>query len=255
MVTDHLGTPQVLTDQNQAVVWQSNSTPFGEEQNPSPQQSLRFPGQYADAESGYSYNYFRDYDPSLGRYVQSDPIGLKGGINTYAYVAGNPLTRIDPLGLELVDGADLMCTSIAGRAIPGCIAQSGLGGGGAKPAAPKQCPRVNKRGISEFQGLEVRAQRPLSHVDESTLRAMQRYGFSAKDAKGNKLELHHHRQNPEGPIIEIPAKNHSISNRRQHPYGNQSGSGLTQQQREQFDRWREAYWKYRATQELENRGL
>ena len=60
---------------------------------------LRFPGQQSDAGTGLSYNYYRDYDPSLGRYVQSDPIGLGGGVNTYAYVGGNPTGWVDRQGL------------------------------------------------------------------------------------------------------------------------------------------------------------
>jgi len=62
--------------------------------------NLRFPGQFADSESGLSYNYFRDYEAGTGRYVESDPIGLKGGISTFGYVDSNPIDDFDPEGLS-----------------------------------------------------------------------------------------------------------------------------------------------------------
>jgi RHS repeat-associated protein len=102
---DHLGTPQVVTAQNQSVAWMADYQPFGKLQ-PGQVNSIelysRFPGQFLDTETGLYYNYFRDYDPSIGRYIESDPIGLDGGINTYAYVGGNPLSFVDPKGKSWV---------------------------------------------------------------------------------------------------------------------------------------------------------
>ncbi|BBL75973.1 RHS repeat-associated core domain-containing protein [Methylomagnum ishizawai] len=100
---DRLGTVQRITDAGQQVVWSARYEPFGQavigssiEYNP------RFPGQYYDAETGLYYNHFRDYDAGVGRYVESDPVGLRGGVNTYAYVGNSPVNSIDPEGLAAV---------------------------------------------------------------------------------------------------------------------------------------------------------
>ena len=108
---DHLGTPRVATNAANQVVWRHLPTgePFGAaapEEGPDGNGQatvihLRFPGQYYDRETGLSYNYFRDYDPRTGRYVQSDPIGLDGGVNTYAYAVANPMLYVDPYGLDI----------------------------------------------------------------------------------------------------------------------------------------------------------
>ena len=105
--SDQLGTPRALTNASEVVVWTADLQPFGSaivDDDPDTDGTtitmpIRFPGQRFDGETGLHYNYFRDYDPSLGRYIQSDPIGLAGGLNTYAYVGGNPLmyTVIPPL--------------------------------------------------------------------------------------------------------------------------------------------------------------
>ena len=105
---DHLNTPRRVADATGTPVWRwDQQEPFGvtvPDENPSSlgafEFPLRYPGQYADKETNLFYNYFRDYDSVLGRYVQSDPIGLRGGINTYAYVESKPLLLIDPLGLQ-----------------------------------------------------------------------------------------------------------------------------------------------------------
>ena len=107
MYADQLHTPRKIVRASDAqVVWLWESDPWGNgapDESPSGLATLtynpRLPGQVYDAETGLHYNYFRDYDPTTGRYVQSDPIGLAGGINTFGYVGGNPLKYIDPQGL------------------------------------------------------------------------------------------------------------------------------------------------------------
>ncbi len=107
--TDHLNTPRVVVNKANQIRWRWLAEPFGTtapENNPASlgvfTQNLRFPGQYADQESGLFYNHWRYFDPATGRYTQSDPIGLKGGMNTYSYVGSAPTGYVDPFGLEKI---------------------------------------------------------------------------------------------------------------------------------------------------------
>lgn len=103
--TDQTGRPEVATDRKANVVWRARNYAFDREVTISNTAALNlgFLGQYYDAESGLWNNGYRDYDASSGRYVESDPVGLAGGINTYIYVQGNPLSHVDPLGLTQAD--------------------------------------------------------------------------------------------------------------------------------------------------------
>ena len=107
--SDALGTPRAIIDPTRQVAiwrWDEMKEGFGDHApNTDPDNDtkslvfdLRFAGQRYDAASGLHYNYMRDYDPATGRYTQSDPIGLLGGLNTYAYVGGNPMSLVDPSG-------------------------------------------------------------------------------------------------------------------------------------------------------------
>lgn len=160
--TDHLGTPRAITS-GSTVVWRWESDPFGTtpaQEDPDGDgtafiYNLRFAGQYFDAETGLHYNYFRTYDPSTGRYLESDPIGLNGGLNTYSYVHQNPLSYTDPTGefvpqlVGALVGAGLEyftnpCATLGDIALAGAL--GAVGGGFSKAAflrfGPKSLTRV-----------------------------------------------------------------------------------------------------------------
>jgi len=110
IVPDHLNTPRLIADQAGNTVWRNDNTePFGDSvpnDNPSGLGTfdfpLRFPGQYFDRETDLFYNYHRNYSSRIARYVEADPIGIRGALNVYSYVGGQPLTGADPLGLFLL---------------------------------------------------------------------------------------------------------------------------------------------------------
>jgi RHS repeat-associated protein len=103
---DHIATARLITRQDHTIVWRwDTAEAFGgtpADENPSGLGAFsyhqRFPGQVFDAESGLLQNWHREYNARLGRYMQSDPIGLLGGINTFAYANANPLSYVDPDG-------------------------------------------------------------------------------------------------------------------------------------------------------------
>lgn len=127
---DQIDAPRVIRNGAGQEVWRWDTDAFGAAAaNPNPSglgsfaYNPRFPGQFFDAESAKHYNGFRDYEPVTGRYLQSDPIGLVGGLNRYLYVKGNPLSYTDPLGLvagvdDAVVGGSVLIVGCAMS--PGC---------------------------------------------------------------------------------------------------------------------------------------
>jgi RHS repeat-associated protein len=111
--SDQLNAPRTITrPSDNAIMWRWDADPFGTavpNQNPQGQgvftYNPRFPGQYYQAETGLNYNYFRDYDMQSGRYIESDPIGLRAGVNTYVYGGGSPANNADPNGLIVWKGS------------------------------------------------------------------------------------------------------------------------------------------------------
>ncbi len=181
--TDHLNTPRALIDPARNVAvwrWDLQVSAFGEHaanEDPDADGSLvkfnlRFPGQYLDAETGVHYNYFRDYEPGTGRYVESDPIGLGGGLSTFAYVNGKPLFNIDPMGLSAMCYQD-PCKNVSWPQKEGGMVAGTVRCSGGKPVTcvnPNLCDdlstdacAIKKRCVTRHENLHAS-----EHVDCSS---------------------------------------------------------------------------------------
>ncbi len=113
--TDHLQTPRYGTNAAGSTVWTWDSGAFGKEApTGTATVNLRFPGQYYDSESTLFYNWNRYYNPAIGRYISSDPIGLEGGLNTFLYADASPLGMFDLLGLKSGDPYPSVLLAVSG---------------------------------------------------------------------------------------------------------------------------------------------
>jgi len=162
-LNDHLGTPQKIIDSEGNVVWEGVYESFGKARVlvSVVESNLRLAGQYFDVETGLHYNFHRFYDPETGRYFRVDPVGFDGGLNLYAYVGGNPLTRTDPQGLffgnptewAVAIEAVSTATGIAASTVAATMAGVGaalyptpMGDGTLNGANPNERPWRDKKG-------------------------------------------------------------------------------------------------------------
>jgi RHS repeat-associated protein len=169
---DHLGRPEAVTDAAKAVRWRASNFAFDRTVSLDTlpgDLNLGFPGQYRDRETGLWYNYFRTYDPVAGRYLESDPIGLAAGVNTYAYVNANPVNFFDLFGLI----KDSVSASIESAIARGDVRQLAnlIESGGLNPAQQRLA----------VEGL--RSAQIMSRTTNSTQRLAEALGRSNKEIK------------------------------------------------------------------------
>ncbi|MBN3794159.1 RHS repeat-associated core domain-containing protein [Burkholderia sp. Ac-20392] len=232
---DQIGTPQLLTDDYGDVVWEASYKAWGEAREVIARaskaagivarNSLRFQGQQVDEESGLAYNRHRYYDPSSGRFISKDPIGLAGGINVYQY-APNPTLWIDPLGLSRF-----------------------------KKTTWGPCKRGTGLSYTVFQ---QDIDWDMEHRGKTNLQRAMEGGapFMMKDGVPQQIQLHHSRQQSIGPLFEVTTSTHRAASgagrEALHPFGSQKNPDFPVD-RSAFDVDRNQYWKDRAAAANESR--
>ena len=176
-LNDHIGTPQKMIDNSGNVVWAARYDSFGNTiiDTETVENNLRFSGQYFDEESGLHYNWNRYYDPFLGRYLQTDPLGLDAGINLFVYANLNPICIVDPRGLEgrFEDGS-----------APTWYMSQGLGGSG-KPAGATVSGFLKENRINAANNIS-KSLRYRGVADRKTAELRKLFRILAKQAGSNK---------------------------------------------------------------------
>jgi RHS repeat-associated protein len=229
IVADYLGTPTHAYNSAGQKVWEREIDCYGKVRKLDGEKDFcpyLYQGQSVDSETGLAYNRFRYYDNESGGYINQDPISIQGGMNVYAYVH-DPNTWVDEFGLS---SNPITFTDSKGLTLQ----VSGY---------------TNLGHMSDAQ-LES-----LYHANNNALNG-KGFGLSGVDKQGNTIVLHHYKQNPNGPMVAMPAKHHDKphTNPGQHPFGKKKGGGLTADERAAFNRWKQEYWKQQADAELKARG-
>jgi RHS repeat-associated protein len=257
--TDQVLRPVLMTDATAAVAWRARFRPFGELISVTGPKSLdaRFPGQWFQFEAGLHANWHRNYDPTLGRYLEADPLGFPDGPNRYAYVGSSPLMYVDPEGKHAIlvrilagavaaaaanlasqlfmNGGDISCVSwedVIISGIPGRSRKGGSQGADSPPAIASPTPP--KYGVNDPP---VRI--PGKWSDQDLLD-----GLQGKPPRGlGKPDLYHADQMPGSGIHEILPGDHR-NNKSLHP--NKYEQGVTDKMRRED---RRLHWWYRAQEE------
>ena len=229
---DHLGTPIEMTDRAGKTVWEATYQAWGEVEmvSGSLKQPFRFQGQYFDEESGLHYNRFRYYDPSSGRFVSQDPIGLLGGFNLYEY-APNPIGWVDPFGLNRFKPTTWKPTT------QGCTGYQ---------YKVYQQPIDWDLKVNTRDGVKTNLE----------LAEMGRSPFVVKNGQYSLVNLHHSKQNAKGPLFELSSATHQkyYGSNALHPYLPKSHPmNPVPPVRANFNVDKEEYWISRAKAERARR--
>ncbi|CAM4077027.1 RHS repeat-associated core domain-containing protein [Flavobacterium branchiophilum] len=226
ILADHLGTPIEAYADDGNLVWERSLNANGKVLKETGIQNFcpfLYQGQSYDSEIELAYNRFRYYDVEDGKYISQDPIGLMGGMIFYGYV-DDVNTFIDVFGLSGNLASVITFTDSAGTTL-------------------------TTNGYTDISHLTNTQLSQLEYMNTTGP------GLSPKDKQGNVIVAHHYKQNPQGPIVMMPAKHHDKkhTNPGQHPNGKKKGGGLTDAERKAFNNWKKEYFAHLASEEKKRR--